>query len=68
MKDAWYVLRVKDVQSGSSSDPLGPSGKVKLSFEYCNIKRGEAELCILKLTSVFHYLQMQELVLSSCIR
>ena len=42
--------------SGSPSDPLGPSGEVKLSAVHYNIRRGEAKLRIFKLTSVFHYL------------
>ena len=45
MKDAWHVLRVKNMQSGSPSDIV-----------HYNIRRGEAKLHILKLTSVFHHL------------
>lgn len=56
MKDAWHVLGVKNMQSGSPSDPLGPSGKVKLSSEHYNINQGEANLRILKLTSMFYHL------------
>ena len=41
---------------GSTSDPWGPGGKAKLRSMHYNIGRGEAELRILKLTSVLHHL------------
>ena len=49
VKSGKYVIR-------TPSDPLSPSGEVKLSSKHYNIKQGDANLRILKLTSVFNYL------------
>ena len=50
------MLRVKNMHFGSPSDLQGPLGEAKLSYVHYIIRRGEAKLCILKLTSVFHCL------------
>ena len=41
---------------GSPSDSWDPCRKATLSHVQCIIRQGEAELRILELTSVFHYL------------
>ena len=50
------MIRVKNKQSRSPSDPFGPWGEVKLRYVYYKIKWGEAKPSVLKLTSVFHHL------------
>ena len=52
------MLRVKNMHFGSPSNTCDPWGKVKLSYDYVYyiIRRGEAELRILELSSVFHHL------------
>ena len=40
---------------GSPSDSWDPCGKAKLSNVQYIIRQGEATLCILELTSVFHH-------------
>ena len=54
-KVAWYVLRVKNMHSGSPSDLQGQWGKAKLSNLHYIIRRGKAKLHVLKLTSVFYH-------------
>ena len=39
IKVAWYVLRVKNIHSGSSLDPWVPLGKMKLSYLHYKIKQ-----------------------------
>ena len=56
IKVAWYVLRVKDMHSWSPPDLWGPWDEEKLSYIHYDIRREEAKLCILKITSVFHHL------------
>ena len=41
---------------GSPSDSWDPCGKAKSSYVHYIIRQGKAELRILELTSVFHYL------------
>ena len=50
------MLGVKNMHFGSPSDSWDPYRKAKLSHVQCIIRQGEAELRILELTSVFHYL------------
>ena len=54
IKVAWFVLRVKNLHSESTSDLQGPLGKAKLSYVHCIFRQGEAELCTSKLTLMFH--------------
>ena len=54
IKVSCYVLRVKNMHFGSPSDSWDPCGKAKPSYVQYIIRQGEAELCILELTSVFH--------------
>ena len=56
IKVPWYVLGVKNMHFGSPSDSWDPYGKAKPSHLLCISRRGEAELRILELTSVFHHL------------
>ena len=56
IKVSWYVLRVKNMHFGIPSDSWDPCGKAKPSHVLYIIRLGEAELCILELTSVFHHL------------
>ena len=56
IKAAWYVLRLKNIHSWSSQDPLGPWDEKKPSYILYDIRREEAKLRILKLASVFHHL------------
>ena len=44
------------MHSWSPPDPWGPRDEEKPSYIHYNIRREEAKLCILKLTSVFHHL------------
>ena len=58
IKVSWYVLRVKNVHFGSPSDTWNPCGnKAELrTLHYQFVRQGEAELRVLKITSVFHHL------------
>ena len=56
IKVGWYVLRVKNIHSWSPPDPLGPRDNEKARYVHFDIRREEAKLRILKLTSVFHHL------------
>ena len=56
MKVSWYVLRVKIMHFGSPLDSWDPFCKAKPSYVQYIIRRGEAELRILELTSVLHHL------------
>ena len=56
IKVAWYMVRVKNMHSGSSSDPWGPCSKQKLRSMHYDISWVEANLRLAKLTSVFHHL------------
>ena len=49
------MSRVKNMHLGSSLDSWDPWGKAKPSYVQYIIRWGEAELCILELTSVFHH-------------
>ena len=40
---------------GSPSNFLDPYSKAKLSYVHYIIRGGEAELCVLELTSLFHH-------------
>ena len=52
----WYVLEVKNMHFGSPSDSWDPCGQAKPSHVlYIIIRQGEAKLCILEPTSVFHH-------------
>ena len=51
---AWYVLGEKNMHFWSPSDSWDPCSKAKLRQAQYIIRRGEAELRILELTSVFH--------------
>ena len=55
-KVPWLVLGVKNMQFRSPSDCSDPCGKENPSYIQYIIRQGEAELCILELTSVFHHL------------
>ena len=50
------MLRVKDMHFGSPSDSWDGCGKAEPSYLQYLISRGEAKLCTLELTSVFHHL------------
>ena len=56
IKVTWYVLRVKNMHSGSPLDPWGWWCQAKLSNAHENIRQGKAKLSSSKLTSVFQYL------------
>ena len=56
IKVPWYVLGVKNIHFMSLSGSFDPWGKEKPSHVQYIIKQGEAKLCIVELTSVFHYL------------
>ena len=55
IKSSWYAYRVKNMHFGSPSDSWDQCRKTKLSYAQHIIKRGEAELRILELPSVFHH-------------
>ena len=56
IKVLWYVLRVKTLDFGSPSDSWNRCGEAKSSYvQYIN-RLGEAKLCILDLTLMFHHL------------
>ena len=44
IKVALHVFRVKNIHSGSPSDPYGPWGEVKLSYIHYNIRQDETKL------------------------
>ena len=50
IKVPWYVLRVKNMHFGSTSDSWDPCSKAKPSFVQYIIRQGEAELRMLELT------------------
>ena len=56
VKVPWYVLRVKNMHFGSPSDSWYPCGRARPSYIHYIIRRGEAKLRILELSSVFHHL------------
>ena len=56
IKVPWHVLRVKTMHFGSPSDSWDPCGMAKSSYVHYISRKDEAELRVLKLTSVFHHL------------
>ena len=55
IKVLWYVLRVKNMHFESPSDSWDQCGKAKPNYVQYIIRQGEAKLCLLELTSVFHH-------------
>ena len=50
------MLRVKNMHFASPSHPWDPCGKAEPRYIKYIIRQGEAELCTLDLTSMFHHL------------
>ena len=55
-KSSLVCVKRENMHVGSPSDTWNPCGKGKLGYLHYIIMRGEVELHILELTSVFHHL------------